>query len=227
MNALIHPVELRQVRELMEKCDPDLWRRCYPRIYEAPGGYHSPKLPAYQLLAIAQKIRHGYRGDTDTVEMAWACRLVEKRVLTYWVSCDLADAVRQTVPPVAFDWHGSRLPFEGAVFMLPKGLIRHPDYGDASFVSYARIRAGERLRSYVTPGVVEIAVDSLIVVAHAEPADCLLHQSLPNVPIDLRKLDALVMGGTSHSSEAPCIPGLSTDLTPNDGSFFWPAFTCW
>jgi len=209
---------MRQVRELMEKCDPDLWRRCYPRIYEAPGGYHSPKLPAYQLFAIAHKIRQGYQGDTDTVEMAWACRLVEKKVPTYWVSRDLAEAVRQTMPPVAFDWCSSRLPFEGAVFMLPKGLIRHPDYGDASFVSYARVRAGEQLRNYATNNAVDSGVNSLIIVAHTEPADCLLHQSLPKVPIDLQKLDALVTGGTSHSSEAPCIPGLDNKLTPNDTS---------
>jgi hypothetical protein len=217
--GMLTPELSRDARKLIEEDDPELWHRCYPRIYEAPGGYYSPKLPAYQLVAVAEKIRQGYQGDTDRVEMAWACRLVEKRVPIYWVSRDLAEAVRQTMPPVAFDWHSSRLPFEGAVFMLPKGFIQHPDYGEASFVSYARIRAGEQLKNYVRPDAVEIGVNSLIIVAHTEPADCLLHQSLPNVPIDLRKLDALVMGGTSHSSEAPCIPGLSTELTRHDTSF--------
>jgi hypothetical protein len=148
---MLSPKELRDVRKLMEEDDPELWHRCYPRIYETPGGHHSPKFPPYQLWAIAHKIRQGYQGDTDMVEMAWACRLVEKRVPTYWVSRDMAEAVRQTVPPLAFDWYGTPLPFESAVFMLPKGLLQHPDYGDTSFLSYARIKAGDRLQNYAAP----------------------------------------------------------------------------
>jgi hypothetical protein len=139
------PEERARVHELIEKMDPKLWSTCYPRIYSEPacGQYYSPKEPARQMVGITLKVREGYLGSSEKYEFMLVSHLARFRVPTYWLSKDIAEAVRKTVPPQELDWYNMPMPFEACCFMIPKGALVHPTEGDIGFIAYARYRAGE------------------------------------------------------------------------------------
>jgi hypothetical protein len=149
------PEEKRRAYELVETIDPEAWKACYPRIYKEPtcGRYHSPKEPARQLASIALKINQGMIGPSEQYEFLVASQLVRFQVPTFWLSEDIAQAIRKTVPPQAIEWYDMPLPFEAGCFMLPKGSLVHPTEGDVVFVAYARFKTGERLISNLVKGM--------------------------------------------------------------------------
>lgn len=151
----ITPERSREIYEEMEQMWPDLWRICYPRIYREPSGgpYYSPKEPARQLMAVAIKIQHGMVGTSEKYEFIAASELVKYRVPMIWLGHDMAEAIRQTVPPGQIPWYTMPMPFPAAVFMLPKGALVHPEEGDVVFVAYARFPTGGGGVSKLLPGM--------------------------------------------------------------------------
>jgi hypothetical protein len=122
-----------------------LWAKCYPKVYEGVDGgeYYSAKLVGYFLLSVAIKIEQPevqmYRHFTETVEAIWASRLVANRVPIFWLTREITEALKLTALPVTLDFTTMKLPFEAAVFMLPKGSLTYQsEETDAVCVSYAR-----------------------------------------------------------------------------------------
>jgi hypothetical protein len=208
----------------LEKYDPNRWRKCYPKIYSDVRGsnnYYSPKLPALQMMEVCHRVEHGYLGTTEEAEIAWASCLVEKQVPTYWIGKDMALAIRETVPPMELDWHNMKLPFEDAVFMLPKGVLCHPDSneGDIPFISYSRGQKGRYTNnlSLVGPRVLGFG-GNFTTYASTFPGGHFLHFNIPfeyYPTIKLGEIDRIIQeyatGHYEHRSGYTYSPHMTTD----------------
>jgi hypothetical protein len=82
---------------------------------------------------------HVYQHFTETVEAIWASRLVGYRVPIFWLGGEITEALKLTTLPVTLDFTTMKLPFEAAVFMVPKGSFTYQSEAtDVVCVSYAR-----------------------------------------------------------------------------------------
>lgn len=215
--------------EAVQNHRPELWHRCYPRIYEEPGcgQYYSPKEIGYQLLGTALRIeQEGVMGQSQMAEIVWASRLANLRVPTYWIGHDMAQAIQQTVPPVWFDWVNSPLPHEGAVFMVPRGILCHEEAeGDAVFVSYVRTRSGDQIPT-LSPGGprhFDILGGAFHVFVTTDRGEALMHwtysaeEEYDMGKINLEKLDQLVQDFAVHDHSTYSM--YSAQLTLADNRF--------
>jgi hypothetical protein len=132
------------------KLRPDLWRTCYPRIYQEPrnGHYYSPKLVAKQLLQIALKLENGHRGAAEMYEFQIASHIARFRVPTFFIAPAMMQAMTNTATPSDIPWLTMRMPFEAGAFMLPKGTLKHNVEGDVLWIGYARFEVGEMLKKF-------------------------------------------------------------------------------
>lgn len=221
--------EKKVLYDTFEKMRPDLWRKCYPRVYEEPncGKYYSPKELAYQLLAAAVRIdTEGVGGESQQVEIVWASKVANMRVPVYWIGHDMAQAIQQTVPPVEFDWVTTKLPLDSMVFMMPKGTLVHddPKEGEAMFVSFVRVRAGDEIPSLSSggPRFYNMLGDAFTVFAvttngalmhwtYSTREDCGLGK------VNLAQLDNLIQAFASHDHSSHSM--FSAHLTQADNRF--------
>lgn len=219
----IDPAELRQLWKLTEKLAPELWRKCYPRVYEEyrAGEYYSPKTAARQMLSTAMKVEMRMLGESEQYEIMWASHLAQFRVPMYWVTRDMVEAVRLTVPPVKLDWYNMPMPFPACVFMLPKGSLSHKTEGDARFISYNRNKAMEAIPTLARQGAKEWASTNggMILFANTN-AGYLTHWNIPydHFPtVDLADLDNLLM---QHEANVHSSGWLSTPNMTHDDTIF-------
>ena len=104
------PDELRYQLDELSNERPELWAKCYPKIYESVDGaeYYSAKLVAYFLLTVAFKIEQPevrmYKHFTETVEAIWASRLAAYRVPIFWLSREITEALKLTTLPATLDY---------------------------------------------------------------------------------------------------------------------------
>lgn len=153
MTPDIAPEDLRRVHEEFEAQFPEVWRRCYTRVYNEPkGNYYSPKEPAHQMMGVAVKMMLGARGGSDTYEFHACSQLARFGLPMYWLTADMLEALMRTTPPQDIPWYTMAMPFEAGVLMLPKGTLVHPDEGDFGFVGWARFKTGEEHESKLLPG---------------------------------------------------------------------------
>jgi len=143
----------REILDGVAEKYPEFWKRLYPRRYQSPASYDTPKAVANAMVdGIFSYIHSGHleqkEGEmrrTEQIEAQWAAHLVKHGVPMYYLTYDLADALMKTRPGVV-DWTKLKLPFGSAAFMLPKGIFPHPGEGcDVSFVSYCRNTDGEEI----------------------------------------------------------------------------------
>ena len=189
--------EERAVWSDMERMRPELWRRCYPKIYDPykTDVYCSSKQAARTMLSTTLKIEHGLGGQSEQFEIMWASMLAERRVPTYWVSSDLAEAVMRTTPPVTLDWYNMKMPHEAAVFMLPKGSIEHPKEGDVQFVSYGRFIKDRWINSLAGKGPKQYSSANGSMLLFSKTHRYFTHYNLPyeEFPIvDLKDIDEAI-----------------------------------
>ena len=119
------------------------------------GEHYSAKLVGYFMLTAALKMEQPevlmYKHFGETVEAIWASRLAGNRVPIFWLTRELTEALKLTKLPVALDFTTMKLPFEAAVFMLPKGSLTYQEEtADVVCVSYARTAMREEIPS-ITP----------------------------------------------------------------------------
>jgi hypothetical protein len=173
---------------------PEIWQIAYPRIYEEPkrdcGIYYSTKAAAVDIAGVAMKWNSGYNGTNERSELLWASRLVDCRIPMYWVSAQMAQAIGYTNPPMEIDWHNMNLPFEGIVFMVPKGTLVHPIEGDLTYVSFSRLRMGENHTSLLINsknGLPRVYgyINGCLVITFSTVSGLLTHRNYPydNLPI--------------------------------------------
>lgn len=179
---------------------PELWAKCYPKLYEGVDGgeYYSAKLVGYFLLGIAIKIEqpevHVYQHFGETIEAIWASRLVGYRVPIFWLSREIMEALKLTTLPLTLDFTTMKLPFEAAVFMLPKGSFTHQtEASDVVFMSYARAAMREEIPS-INPATVKTITGrgDLTVLAGVSNSRLLTWSHPWEQPLDIAKLDATI-----------------------------------
>lgn len=208
---------------------PQLWQRCYPRIYEEPscGKYYSPKEVSYQLLSTALRTASegaGGLGESQLAELIWASRLANLRVPTYWIGDGMAQAIQQTIPPMEFEWSSTKLPFDAMVFMVPKGLLLHEDAkeGEAVFVSFVRVKDKDEIASLssTNPKVFNIMEDAFSCFVTTSQGT-LMHWTYAReqgfTKVNLAELDKLVQDFAQHSHTT--YSRYSGDLTMADNRF--------
>jgi len=137
-------VELIRV---LETEHPLLWHLCYPRVYKNLQGYGSIKNIAVDM-ASTLFAALDRRLPIDTRRRYWpsavsAAKLLSQEVPLFFLAADLLTAIRQTTPPKNVEWAEMHLPFENAVFVLPRGSVRHQMYGDVHYLWYSRRKKGE------------------------------------------------------------------------------------
>lgn len=211
------PEMIRTNIDFVEQNFPDLWRMCYPRIYREPacGEYYTPKHLATQLVGVAIKVAEGMIGKSERFELMGAAELVKYRVPMFWLSRDIATAIRQTTPPGDIPWYDMHLPFESGAFMMPKGAIVHPTDGDVPFIAWTRLRAHQEHRSPLFPGMPYGSTEGgMIFYALTLSGGYLLHWNLPlaayGPTIQIPDLDSLVTrytkGDDNHQSGVWLLP---------------------
>lgn len=197
--SAMSPDLLRYILADAETHNPELWHRCYPRIYQEPhkcGEYWSPKLLALDLYGIGLKWQNNIIGRSEQYEFQVASHLAHFKVPQFWLARDMAEAIKQTVPPVTgWDWYNAELPFEAAVIHLPKGILPHdnPEEGHGAFVGYARLRANDEKRSGLLPHTTYASTNGcMVLIANSSHGGHFYHWNLPYdayPTLDLTALD--------------------------------------
>ncbi len=202
---------------------PDLWAKCYPKAYEGINGgeYYSAKLVGYFLLCTAVKIEqpevHLYTHFNATVETIWASRLAAYHVPIFWLGRELTEALKLTRLPVTLDCTTMKLPFEAAVFMLPKGSLKYQsEANDVIFVSYARAATEEQIPS-VNPRIATSLVGrGDFTVLAGMRSGRLLNWSHPwEEPLDIAQLDSTIEELPNRPNETR----FQCDITTDDKKF--------
>jgi hypothetical protein len=220
----------RAVAEQLAMREPQVWQRCYPRIYEEPsrcGRFYSAKEVGFQLLSTALRIKMegmGGVGQSQIAELIWASRLASLRVPTYWIGRDMAQAIQQTVPPMEFDWSTEKLPFDAMAFMVPRGVLVHEEKreGEATFVSFVRVRKGDEVASLSTAGprFYDIMEDAFSCFA-CTSSETLMHWTFAReesfTKVNLAELDRLVQDFAKYNHVT--YSRFSSDLTMADNRF--------
>ncbi len=212
----------RQFDEL-SRGRPELWAKCYPKIYEGVDGgeHYSAKLVGYLLLAVALKIEqpevHLYQHFNETVEAIWASRLASYRVPIFWLSREITEALKLTTLPVTLDLTIMKLPFEAAVFMLPKGSLTYQgEATDVVCVSYARAAMREEIPSINPVAVKTITGRGDFSVFAGILDGLLLNWSHPwEQPLDIAQLDATIQ----DTANEPLQTDFQTEVTPYGKDF--------
>jgi hypothetical protein len=199
-SAMSFPDNLRHQLDELSRERPELWAKCYPKIYEGiDGGVHySAKLVANFLLTVAIKIEQPevrmYQHFNETVEAIWASRLAGYRVPIFWLSREITEALKFTTLPVTLDLTKIKLPFEAAVFMLPKGSLTYQSEAtDVVFASYARAALREEIPSINPDAVKTITGRGDFSVFAGMLNGLLLNWSHPwEQSLDIAQLDATI-----------------------------------
>jgi hypothetical protein len=138
----------------------------------------------------------------------------------FWLSQPVAEAIRRTQAPGSFNWYRMPLPFEAAVFMLPKGTLTHPDDGDIIFLSYARMMQGGEHKSTLIPGTTFGSVNGSMVFVALTQAGYLLHWNLPldafGESISMPDIDDLVLRYAHETHSSATDPFQNNKMTPAD-----------
>lgn len=198
--AATFPHDLRHELDELAQERPELWAKCYPKIYQGVDGgeHYSARLVGYFLLSIAFKIEqpevHMYKHFTETAEAIWASRLAAYRVPIFWLGREITQALRLTTLPVTLNLTTMKLPFEAAVFMLPKGSLTHQgEATDVVCVSYARAATREEIPSINPAAIRTISGRGDFSVFAGMLNGRLLNWSQPwEQPLDIAELDATI-----------------------------------
>jgi hypothetical protein len=221
--ATTFPHDLRRELDELAYERPELWAKCYPKIYEGVDGgeYYSAKLVGYLLLCAAIKIEqsevHVYQHFTETVEAIWASRLAAYHVPIFWLGREITEALKLTTLPVTLNLTMMKLPFEAAVFMLPKGSLTHQSEAtEVVCASYARAALREEIPS-VNPAAIEtITGRGDFSVFAGMSSGRLLNWSHPwELPLDITQLDATIQDVLN----APLQTQFQHDITTYDKHF--------
>lgn len=111
---------------------PDIWKAVYTRHIEVPGNYVGPKALAVSLGSGIAQVKMGMSRVANTASIAGV--LARHNYPTYYVSAALAEAIGHSHAPKNMTWAEMHWPFDGVVFMLPRGFLREPGGGDVPII---------------------------------------------------------------------------------------------
>ena len=139
--------DLTKLIDRFTESHPDLWKICYPKFYQDTERYLSAKEPARNFFMIALDVLGITPTNPSLTEIAvfsTLLKLHQYKMPLFYVGKDLFEAVLRSEPPEQERWDTLELPFNAAVFMLPRKSLIHPVNGEVSYLAYSRIHNGER-----------------------------------------------------------------------------------
>lgn len=119
------------------------WPLLRRRVMHGVDGFGDEEVARVCLAANLAAAASPYADESTRRVAECAAKLLEFRVPTLYLAPDLARSVLRTRPPLDLRWGELQLPFEAALMIPPKNLIRHREHGPVDFVGYARVRSGE------------------------------------------------------------------------------------
>lgn len=131
--------------DLAEANAPEIFSALYPKRYDSLGAYHSPKLVSAHLTLAVLSIKEWglHKAPAASTLMAPAFGyLVQHKMPTFFIAPNLLEALKLTDFKESINWVDLRLPFESAVFILPRNGLVSPNDGDVAAIIYSRRSSG-------------------------------------------------------------------------------------
>lgn len=141
---------MREMIDVVIQQAPQVWSLFYPRIYRDSDRYCSPKIPAAAMTsAVDMALTPGGMKISRPVQWIFlaADKITQYDVPFLFIAPELLDAAMRSNPPENTKWTELKLPYEGAVFMLPKGSFKDSEGKSYDFVGYCRRRPGDKVGS--------------------------------------------------------------------------------
>lgn len=142
--------EFDEFAKVIADAAPEIWSKALPRFYsELPSGnYVSLKVPAAVLSAAFLSSLSGMCGPNGKDPGVDAAVFVlgiaaQYQMPVYYVAREFMEAVMNTDIPTDIRLSDIKLPMPAATFMLPLGVLKHPEEGNVGFVSYGYHEKGE------------------------------------------------------------------------------------
>lgn len=155
----------KTITDIAPRIEPEMWRACNPRIYKNADNFGNPQVAGAVLASSILTIRdHGHEvAQTQNVIYLAAAQILKYDIPTFFVQKELAEAALRTSPPDNYKWTEMPMPFEGGVFVLPKGLVHHPRKGEVDIIGFGRTRAGLHTVALKDCPTVRTANDNFII----------------------------------------------------------------
>ncbi len=128
---------------------PEIFRLCYPKVYNGVGGFTSPKIIGGMICSVISTVLDGRAGDNPSAYWSSyrpACQMVNQKMPMFFVTRELAQAAMATDYSDTVNWKQLELPFEAGVFVLPPGVLVHPVNGECGFIAWGRTSVGKEYR---------------------------------------------------------------------------------
>lgn len=218
-----HLPPAEQLEIMIKTMQPKLWAKCYPRMYENLGHWHSPKIPASVLAQAIVGHTMGYVAEHEHVsggsmnQFLVAAKCLAHNVPTYFVPTSLLRAIEQTSPPPDLKWTELPLPHDGALFMFEKGGVHHPTDGEVAYASYGRIRTGEVIINPLDGNQKRVAEGGLLFATGTH-----MHPNFPLYDLAMSEsasqhIDDVNKAGDRNPTDYVMVDGKTMELPMNPG----------
>jgi hypothetical protein len=133
----IDTITVDQAADFFRKNFSNLWRQVYTKHIDAPGNYYNFKLPAVTICAAIAESKLN-KSAIASMNIAYSSAVQAKWDFpTFYVSAELLKSLQHTHPPTNMKWKDVARPFDGMIFMLPKGAIKEPSGKEVNFIGFA------------------------------------------------------------------------------------------
>lgn len=131
------------------KLYPKSFPRFHPRIYKNADRWADFRLATFSLTALLGSVedrpldRSLLEGNSVLQAQAViGTQLAAHQIPMFFVEKELLHACLASSPPETVDWQRMKLPFEAAIFVLPKNSVFFSDGSECGHIVYGRIPAG-------------------------------------------------------------------------------------
>jgi len=136
----------REVTDMLDSCEHEAWKLCYPHKINAPGGYASPRFYAPTIFShvalFTDPDRMSERSHIPEALAMAGCKLMQRGVPTYFLATELADAVAHMKLPDGFTAAQIAWPLDALLFVLPEKFSRRYFGRYVAFVTAAHAEPG-------------------------------------------------------------------------------------
>lgn len=131
---------------------PKTFPQFHPRIYKNADRWADYRMPTLNLTALLGEIedrplnRSLLAGNfVLQAQAVIGVQLARLKVPMFFVEKELLHACTRSAPPETVDWQNMRLPFESAIFVLPKNSIFFADGSECGHIVFGRVAAGRHV----------------------------------------------------------------------------------
>lgn len=136
---------IAELADIWERDYPDLWRKCYPRVYQGAGEYESPRYIALLLASSIKWVETDSRlAPISSKHVALAAsRAFDYGLPAFFITREFLAAISNTDLPDDLKWTDVRLPFEAGLIYLPTTALKDPEGAGVNVLGWLRQRKGD------------------------------------------------------------------------------------